>query len=48
MAVREKVPLGANRIRVTEPGFAENLLDQPLKQLSAALKELATDPPPSA
>jgi ATP-dependent DNA helicase DinG len=43
MAVREKVPHGANRIRVTEPGFAENLLDQPLKQLSAALKELATD-----
>ena len=30
-AVREKVPHGANRVRVTESGFAENLLDQPLK-----------------
>jgi ATP-dependent DNA helicase DinG len=42
-AVQSKLPHGANRKRITEPDFAENLLQEPLKNLSTALKELAAD-----
>jgi len=42
-AVQGSLPPGANRMRITEPGFAANLLQEPLKQLAGALKELAAD-----
>jgi len=41
--IASRLPQGANRLRIRQAGIAENLLEQPLKELQGALKELATE-----